>query len=339
MGHPVEPPLPACPNLRVTELTRGYPDGRTPRNTTPATSPGSTTSTGGDTSTPTRSGKTCGTTAPAADRLFYQSLIQAAVALYHWGRGNRAGPSRLFASGRDKMAGYRPAHHGLDVDGFWRSRGSHWPTPSPTQPPIVPPPSNRTLAVTARPDHDRRPGGALAAFGGVARLFPLPNLVLFPHVVQGLHIFEPRYRQLMADALAADRLIALVLLKPGWEKDYDGRPAIEAVALPRPDHPPRAAAGRPVQPPAPRPGPGAARRRAAGPEAVPHGPGGSRAGRGPRATCPGCSTSAAGWPTRCSAGSSRTARPTGSCASCSPARRRSGQLCDMLAYALPLRWS
>ena len=54
-----------------------------------------------------------------ADRLFYQSLIQAAVALYHWGRGNRAGASRLFASGRAKMAGYRPAHHGLDVDRFW----------------------------------------------------------------------------------------------------------------------------------------------------------------------------------------------------------------------------
>jgi Lon protease-like protein len=71
---------------------------------------------------------------------------------------------------------------------------------------------------------------ALAGFDGTARLFPLPNLVLFPQVVQGLHIFEPRYRQLMADALATDRLIALVLLRPGWEEDYDNRPAIEPVA-------------------------------------------------------------------------------------------------------------
>ena len=55
----------------------------------------------------------------AADRLFYQSLIQAAVALYHWGNANRAGAVRLFASGRAKMAGYRPRHHGLDVDRFW----------------------------------------------------------------------------------------------------------------------------------------------------------------------------------------------------------------------------
>ncbi len=70
----------------------------------------------------------------------------------------------------------------------------------------------------------------LADFTGTARLFPLPNLVLFPQVVQGLHIFEPRYRQLMADALADDRLITLVLLKPGWEEEYDEAPAIEPVA-------------------------------------------------------------------------------------------------------------
>ncbi len=56
----------------------------------------------------------------SADRLFYQSLIQAAVSLYHWGNGNRAGARRLFGSGRGKMAGYRPSHLGLDVDGFWR---------------------------------------------------------------------------------------------------------------------------------------------------------------------------------------------------------------------------
>jgi Lon protease-like protein len=63
-------------------------------------------------------------------------------------------------------------------------------------------------------------------FRGTARLFPLPNLVLFPHVIQPLHIFEPRYRQLMADALADDRLMALALLQPGWEDEYHKRPAI-----------------------------------------------------------------------------------------------------------------
>jgi predicted metal-dependent hydrolase len=56
---------------------------------------------------------------PAGDRRFYQSLIQAAVALYHWGRGNAAGARRLFNSGRGYMEAYRPWHLGLDVTAFW----------------------------------------------------------------------------------------------------------------------------------------------------------------------------------------------------------------------------
>jgi Lon protease-like protein len=68
------------------------------------------------------------------------------------------------------------------------------------------------------------------AFCGVARLFPLPNLVLYPHVMQPLHIFEGRYREMLEDALADDRLIAMALLKPGWETDYESRPAIAPFA-------------------------------------------------------------------------------------------------------------
>ena len=63
-------------------------------------------------------------------------------------------------------------------------------------------------------------------FSGVARLFPLPDLVMFPHVMQPLHIFEPRYREMLNDALDGDGLLAMSLLSPGWEADYDGRPAI-----------------------------------------------------------------------------------------------------------------
>src|SRR5271155_3631888 len=70
----------------------------------------------------------------------------------------------------------------------------------------------------------------LAEFSGKARLFPLPNLVFFPQVMQPLHIFEPRYRQMTADALEEDRLIALVLPRPGWDKPYAGSPAIHSVA-------------------------------------------------------------------------------------------------------------
>jgi len=57
-------------------------------------------------------------------------------------------------------------------------------------------------------------------------LFPLSNVVLFPGVFLPLHIFEPRYRAMVADALAGDRLIGMVLLRPGWELHYEGRPAI-----------------------------------------------------------------------------------------------------------------
>jgi len=60
-------------------------------------------------------------------------------------------------------------------------------------------------------------------------LFPLPNVVLFPNVFLPLHIFEPRYREMAASALAADRMIGMVLLRPGWEHDYEGRPPIYSV--------------------------------------------------------------------------------------------------------------
>jgi Lon protease-like protein len=69
-----------------------------------------------------------------------------------------------------------------------------------------------------------------AAFSGVARLFPLPNLVLYPHVMQPLHVFEDRYREMVEDALAGDKLIAMAVLEPGWEDDYDSRPPVTQYA-------------------------------------------------------------------------------------------------------------
>ncbi len=57
-------------------------------------------------------------------------------------------------------------------------------------------------------------------------LFPLPNVVLFPNVCLPLNIFEPRYREMVADSLDADRIIGMVLLRPGWEGQYEGRPLI-----------------------------------------------------------------------------------------------------------------
>jgi uncharacterized protein len=60
-------------------------------------------------------------------------------------------------------------------------------------------------------------------------LFPLPNVVMFPRAVLPLHIFEPRYRRMMADVLTGDKRIAMALLKDGWQQQYHGRPAIEPV--------------------------------------------------------------------------------------------------------------
>lgn len=61
----------------------------------------------------------------APDRRFYQALIQAAVALYHFGRGNRTGAARLYHSGRRYMEPYRPAHRGLAIDAFWVAMAAH----------------------------------------------------------------------------------------------------------------------------------------------------------------------------------------------------------------------
>lgn len=61
-------------------------------------------------------------------------------------------------------------------------------------------------------------------------LFPLPNVVFFPHTRLPLHIFEPRYRQMVKDVLETDQRFALVLLRPGWESDYNGAPAVHDIA-------------------------------------------------------------------------------------------------------------
>jgi len=61
---------------------------------------------------------------------------------------------------------------------------------------------------------------------GRVPIFPLPNVVLFPHVTLPLHIFEPRYRTMIEEALKGDRMVAMVLLKPGWESGYDGTPEV-----------------------------------------------------------------------------------------------------------------
>ena len=60
-------------------------------------------------------------------------------------------------------------------------------------------------------------------------LFPLPETSLFPGVSRPFQIYEPRYREMIADALKGNRIIGMVRLKPGFEKDYEGRPPIYTI--------------------------------------------------------------------------------------------------------------
>ena len=63
----------------------------------------------------------------------------------------------------------------------------------------------------------------------VIPLFPLPTTVFYPNTSLPLHIFEPRYRSMVADALNGKGEIGMILLRPGWESDYQGTPEIMTV--------------------------------------------------------------------------------------------------------------
>ena len=63
----------------------------------------------------------------------------------------------------------------------------------------------------------------------VIPLFPLPTTVFYPNTSLPLHIFEPRYRSMVADALNGKGEIGMILLRPGWESDYQGTPEIMTI--------------------------------------------------------------------------------------------------------------
>ena len=58
-------------------------------------------------------------------------------------------------------------------------------------------------------------------------IFPLPNVVLFPGALVPLHIFEPRYREMVRDTLAGHRMLAMAMR---LEDEVAGRtPAVASV--------------------------------------------------------------------------------------------------------------
>jgi uncharacterized protein len=63
----------------------------------------------------------------------------------------------------------------------------------------------------------------------VIAVFPLPNVIFFPQTNLPLHIFEPRYCEMIRDTLENKQMIGMFLLQPGWQDDYYGNPPIYSV--------------------------------------------------------------------------------------------------------------
>jgi Lon protease-like protein len=62
---------------------------------------------------------------------------------------------------------------------------------------------------------------------GSLPIFPLPTAVLLPYEILPLHVFEPRYKEMIADVIENERPLAIVQLASGWEGDYERRPPVE----------------------------------------------------------------------------------------------------------------
>lgn len=62
-----------------------------------------------------------------------------------------------------------------------------------------------------------------------APVFPLPTVNLFPETTASYHVFEPRYVEMIESVLEGDGLLAMGVLKPGYEEEYYGTPEIYPV--------------------------------------------------------------------------------------------------------------
>ncbi|HEY8923969.1 MAG TPA: LON peptidase substrate-binding domain-containing protein, partial [Polyangia bacterium] len=62
-------------------------------------------------------------------------------------------------------------------------------------------------------------------------MFPLPGVVLFPHALLPLHIFEARYKKMARDLLSSHRHLAIAMLEPGSERagSGGGHPAVRPI--------------------------------------------------------------------------------------------------------------
>ena len=63
----------------------------------------------------------------------------------------------------------------------------------------------------------------------IVSIFPLPTVVFFPETYLPLHIFEPRYREMVQEAAGHEQCIGMALLKDGWEDQYEETPPIYSI--------------------------------------------------------------------------------------------------------------
>jgi Lon protease-like protein len=78
-------------------------------------------------------------------------------------------------------------------------------------------------------DGDKAPSPETVEVPDVIPIFPLPRVVLLPSEVLPLHIFEPRYIELVRDAVATHRVIGIVEVLPGHEEELPGSPPVQEI--------------------------------------------------------------------------------------------------------------
>jgi Lon protease-like protein len=76
---------------------------------------------------------------------------------------------------------------------------------------------------------DGTPAGLGPTSGTIVPMFPLPGVFLFPGTMVPLHIFEPRYRQMVEDSLDGPGRIAIASVLEGHDGDLRGSPPVHHV--------------------------------------------------------------------------------------------------------------
>lgn len=66
--------------------------------------------------------------------------------------------------------------------------------------------------------------------GAIVPMFPLPNVFLFPGMSMPLHIFEPRYRQMVEDSLDGPGRIVMATVLEGCHDQLAGAPPVHHIA-------------------------------------------------------------------------------------------------------------